>query len=194
MRFSWAAASSGPAEISLGEEFALHVLFVCTGNICRSPLAERFTAAYVAHAQVADLTSSSAGTRALIGRPMHAEAAMVLAGLGGDASEFVARQINAKIATRADLVLTMTQAHRDRVLELAPRRLNMTFTLSEASRLAAEFGAQTVADLAALRPRLDTSERPDITDPMGKSAATFAAVGSQIAELLPPIIDLFRGG
>jgi protein-tyrosine phosphatase len=86
----------------------------------------------------------------------------------------------------------MTKAHRDGVLELAPRLLRRTFTLTEAARLASEHHAQTVDDLAALRPGLATREVPDIADPIGQSTDIFAMVGAQIADLLPPILELCR--
>ena len=81
------------------------------------------------------------------------DAALVLEKLGGDASDFAARQLTSRIASDADLILTMTRAHRDTVLELAPRQLHRTFTLSEAALLASECDAQSVADLAAFRPQ-----------------------------------------
>ena len=86
----------------------------------------------------------------------------------------------------------MTRAHRDRVLELSPQQLHRTFTLNEAARLASTGNAQNVADLAALRPNLAAHELSDIPDPIGQSAEFFAMVGAQIADLLPPILELCR--
>jgi protein-tyrosine phosphatase len=86
----------------------------------------------------------------------------------------------------------MTRAHRDTVLGLAPGQLHRTFTLSEAARLASEFNAQNIADLAALRPHLAAHTLPDVPDPAGQSAEFFAMVGSQIADLLPAILELCR--
>lgn len=128
----------------------------------------------------------------MIAHPIHTEAALVLEGLGGDASGFAARQLTSKIASDADLVITMTKAHRAAVLELAPRQLHRTFTLSEAARLASDYNARNVADLAALRPQLVTHELVDIPDPIGRSRESFAMIGSQIADLLPPILELCR--
>jgi len=139
-----------------------------------------------------EFTASSAGTRAVIGHPVHPDAAIVLEELGGDASEFAARQLKPKIAAAANLIITMTGAHRDIVLETAPRQLQRTFTLTEASRLAAMDDAETLSDLAGLRPRLGTTDKPDIPDPIGRSPEVFAAVGAQIAGLLPPIMELCR--
>nr|WP_308213608.1 low molecular weight phosphatase family protein [Mycolicibacterium aurum] len=166
------------------------MLFVCTGNICRSPTAERLAAAYAAEMGLADFRSSSAGTRAVIDHPMHADAAIVLEQLGGDSSGFAARQLTPKVASDADLILTMTAAHRDRVLEMCPQKLNKTFTLGEASRLASDFNAESIADLAVLRPRLDAKQREEVLDPIGQSFDVFESVGRRVAELLPPIIKL----
>lgn len=170
----------------------MHVLFVCTGNICRSPTGERLAAAYAADHGVPNFTASSAGTRAVIGHPIHRDAAVVLEQLGGDASGFAARQLKSKIASSADLIIAMTSAHRDIILEAAPRQLSRTFTLTEAARLASMDAADTLADLAALRRHLTADEMADIPDPIGQRPEVFAAVGSRIAELLPPILELCR--
>jgi protein-tyrosine phosphatase len=128
----------------------------------------------------------------VIGHPIQHDAALVLKKLGGEASDFAARQLTSRIASDADLVLTMTRAHRDAVLELAPRQLQRTFTLGEAAWLASECNARTVADFAALRPQLAADELSDIPDPLGQGTEFFAMVGSQIADLLPPILELCR--
>ena len=170
------------------EEFPLHVLFVCTGNICRSPTAERLAAAYGAERQIENFHASSAGIRAVVGHPLHPAAIPVLVGLGGDPSNFAARQLTPSIASAADLIVTMTQAHRDAVLTLAPHRLHRTFTLTEAAQLITACGARSVADLAALRSKLAARDLSDIPDPIGLSQEFFADVGSQIAELLLPLM------
>lgn len=138
------------------------------------------------------MVASSAGTSAVVGHPIHRDAEPVLIDLGGDPSNFAARRLTAKIASNADLVLTMTTAHRDQVLELAPRLLKRTFSLPEAARLVVTLGAQTIADLANLRPLLTADDVLDIRDPIGRSPEVFAAVGAQIAELLPPVLELCR--
>ncbi|MBB5164245.1 low molecular weight phosphatase family protein [Mycobacterium sp. AZCC_0083] len=168
----------------------MKILFVCTGNICRSPTAERLAIAYGARSHLQDFTASSAGTHALTGHPMEPNAAQILEKLGGDASDFAARQLSPTIAADADLVLTMTGKHRDHVLKLVPQQLHKTFTLREAARLISECNARSVADLAAFRPRLRHHGQPDVPDPMGHDEVFFAMIGAQIADLLPPILEL----
>ena len=166
----------------------MKVLFVCTGNICRSPIAERLAVAFSAQANVHTVSFASAGTGAVIGHAMHAHAARVLESLGGDSTAFAARQLTAKIAGASDLVLTMTRAHREAALEAAPRNLHRTFTLSEAAQLASRPDVQSLADFAALRPELDPATVADIPDPIGRSIEVFAETGSAIAQLLPPVL------
>ncbi len=168
----------------------MHVLFVCTGNICRSPTAERLAAGWVSRRGVTNFTTASAGTRAVVGHPMHSKAAVVLDGLGGDASAFAARQLTPRIASQADLILTMTTAHRDSVLEIAPSALRRTFTLGEAAQLISEHGADSVSALAALRAHATDLHLSDIPDPIGQERAFFEIVGSQIAALLRPALEL----
>ncbi|WP_327173783.1 protein-tyrosine-phosphatase [Mycolicibacterium mucogenicum] len=176
--------------VRVGWEVGLRILFVCTGNICRSPTAERLSSGIAAQRGIAEFDVSSAGTRAVIGHPIHQFAAEVLIGLGGDPTNFAARQLTPRIASDADLVLTMTSAHRTAVLELAPRQLRRTFTLGEASLLASTYGARTVADLAALRLRLPEHQPVEIADPIGRDLETYEVVGEQIAALLPPVVTL----
>lgn len=173
------------------KEQILRVLFVCTGNICRSPTAERLAAAYAVEMGIKSLITSSAGTKAVVAHPMHTDAAIVLKDLGGDPTGFTARQLTPKVAVDADLILAMSQRHRDRVLELCPQKLNKTFLLHEASQLVTQHGAERIADLAELRPELDPIGRRNVADPIGLSFEVFQSIGLEIAELLPPIMSLF---
>lgn len=170
----------------------MHVLFVCTGNICRSPTAERLAVSYSAAHGIRDFTAASAGTHAVIGHPIHEHSVTVLKQLGAETANFVARQLNTKIASAADLIIAMTMEHRDAALEHAPHKLHKTFTLAEAALLATEHGARSIADLAELRPQITPHIATDILDPIGQSPEVFAQIGSQIAELLPPVLELCR--
>lgn len=168
----------------------LHVLFVCTGNICRSPTAERLAIAYASRVGVQKFEASSAGIRAVIAHSIHEQSALVLSQLGVDASNFAARQLTPRIASAADLILTMTTRHRESVLELNPRLMHRTYTLGEASSLASAFCPSTVRELAELRPMMPLHQCADVPDPIGQSPDVFAAVARQISDLLPPVLDL----
>ena len=128
----------------------------------------------------------------MIGHPMHETAAAVLKELGGDPSGFSAQQLTATVTSSADLVLTMTTEHRDRVLQLVPRLLHKIFTLPEAARLCEIFSPDSISNLATLRPHLGSAESLDIADPIGQSPDFFRTVGLQISDLLPPVLELCR--
>ncbi len=166
----------------------MRVLFVCTGNICRSPTAERLAVAFAEEGGF-ELTSSSAGTQGLSGHAMDPTAALVLTQLGGDPDGFAARRLTPTIAADADLVLTMTAAHRDAVLALAPRQMRRTFTLLEAAGLITASGAQSVTSLADARAvhHVDTL---DIGDPYRREASEYELAGEMIADALPAVLRL----
>lgn len=155
-------------------------------------MAERLAVAQGARLRIRGLKTSSAGTRAVIGNPIHPDAADVLMSLGGEASDFAARRFTPRVASDADLVLTMTRAHRDAVLELAPRLFRRTFTLTEAFWMTSDHQPIDIAHMAALRPQLRSDKLSDVQDPIGRSPEVFREVGSQIANLLPPILDTCR--
>lgn len=164
----------------------VHVLFVCTGNICRSPTAERLAVAF-AHERGLELTAGSAGTHGLTGHPMDPAAATVLHQLGGESEGFVARRITPRMAEEADLILTLTARHRDAVLALAPRKLRRTFTLLEAAALVEASGATSIDDIADARSK-HSAPALDIEDPYTKAHEIYEAVGQQIADALPIIL------
>lgn len=167
-----------------------HLVFVCTGNICRSPLAERLALAW-AEQEGAPLTAESAGTRAVVGHGMESHAARVLEDLGGTPEGFVARRLTPQIASAGDLVLTMSRSHRDRILEIAPRQLQRTFTLVEAARLLEVTGEPDPAQWSRVRDTV-AREDLDVPDPIGQPMSVFVDMGTQVAETLIPVLTAWR--
>jgi protein-tyrosine phosphatase len=177
----------------------VRVLYVCTGNVCRSPLAERFTLSELGSLAPGAVVES-AGLEAQEGAAMDPLAEGELARLGGDPAGFRSRPFTPELAESADLVLTMTRTQRTEVLESVPRGLRKTFTLLEAADLV---GYIDLGGLEHLRPalptrvlalRLDAARRhhrdspaDDIADPIDQPARVHAEVADRIAAGVRPL-------
>jgi protein-tyrosine-phosphatase len=94
-----------------------HVLFVCTGNICRSPLAASLLERALKDRGL-DVAVTSAGTGAWDGAPASEGAYLVGLERGLDLSGHRARLLSRELVEAADLILTMARHHRARVDEL----------------------------------------------------------------------------
>lgn len=95
-----------------------HVVFVCSGNTCRSPLAAAMLRALAQEAGADDLTVSSAGTSAWDGSPASEGSYLVAIERNLDLGMHRAQVLTAEMVRSADLVLTMTAAQAVRALEL----------------------------------------------------------------------------
>jgi protein-tyrosine phosphatase len=168
------------------------VLFVCIGNVCRSPLGERLLASKLPTDR---FEVASAGVGAMVGSAMTPEAAVHLESYGGTAGGFVARQLTSPIVKDSDLVLTATKAIRTRVLEDTPGALRRTFTVLEFAALL-DFvpvhgdPAVVVRTAAEERSRAALDDY-DIADPFSRgdeahlvAARSMAAAVDRIAEAL----------
>lgn len=122
------AAQGRPAPFS--------ILVVCTGNICRSPLAEQLLRARFA-ATGLDVTVRSAGTGAAAGTPMTPQAAELSMRYGGAPARHTATELTERLVADADLVLTATRDHRHAVAMLHPRAARYTYTIAQFARLLA---------------------------------------------------------
>ncbi|CAM3177791.1 protein-tyrosine phosphatase [Williamsia muralis] len=159
----------------------MKILFVCTGNICRSPVAEKLLERYNMELGLG-LHVSSAGTRALNGQPMHPESERVLDGLGIETGDFESRMLTPDIAADCDLLLGMTREHRAVARQLAPARWKRMFALRE-------LPIEPMRDAQSIRPAIDpTDPKLDIRDPIGRPAHVFDEVASDIASSIDSLV------
>ncbi|MBI3763715.1 MAG: low molecular weight protein arginine phosphatase [Chloroflexi bacterium] len=111
------------------------VLFVCTANVCRSPMAAALFSAQLARraAGVAaeEWTISSAGTWAVDGFPATAHALEAVAAKGIDLAPHRSRLLNEASLDAADLVLVMTRSHREAILAECPSAAGKVYLLSQ---------------------------------------------------------------
>ncbi len=189
-----------------GESMSFSILYVCTGNICRSPLAERLLtmrldAALGQRSSVFGVTS--AGTHGWDGSEMDPTAASQLIRLGGDPAGFTGRQLTPAFVQSADLVLTATRAHRQLVLSELPQALRRTFTMTEFAHLveSAHTGdtpvpADSPAELvawAASRRGSATLDDYDVADPYGASTRLHHDVADRISACVDQTVAALAG-
>lgn len=193
-----AEVRSGPA----------HVLFVCTGNVCRSPMAERLMLGGLEHRRVRGVDVTSAGTHALVGSPMTPPSAELVDELGGARLPHSARQITREMALDADLVVVLTRQQRSEVVTMAPGVLRRSFTLREIERLLSGIDADRLAGLPvgapdrvrALALLLLSSRGPvadpladDVVDPYGGSRSRYRRSADEIAPAVAVLVDVIAG-
>jgi len=186
---------------------------VCTGNICRSPFIERLLQHELDSrwsGPNGGIIVRSAGTSALVGSAMDAQAAAVLVAHGGDPSGFRARGLTPALIAQSDLVLTATREHRGKVALMDPKVLRRVFTFRDFAHLLAGVSglsapaAQTtsqgwvrqITEKAAasrgLRPPLEPGSA-DIVDPFRREDQVFATMAGQIVESMPDIVRTLVG-
>lgn len=154
------------------------ILFVCTANICRSPVAERIARALAPPGL--EVSFSSAGIEGLVGQPIHPPMLAMLTENGVPGDDFAARQLTDDLVREADLILTMTLEHRRSVVNEVPAALRRTFTLKEFVFLSQDEGAPALPDLIASARNGRGSGTLDLTpadleivDPFGRSQRAY---------------------
>lgn len=190
------------------------LVFVCTGNICRSPFAEVLTRHLVTERLGPVLGSwfvvSSAGVQAVVGAPMHDMTRDELSPWGLDgrpARRFRSQQLVAPMVEQADLVLGMSRRHRGVIAELAPTAMARTFGLLEFARLAEAVDPRRLpADplarafalpghVAAMRGVVTIPpEGHSVPDPMGGGAEAHHDAATLIAAAVARVVDIVVPG
>lgn len=170
--------------VSLTEPASL--LYVCTANICRSPMAERLARAELSRrfgALPAEIAVSSAGVAARDGAPMDETAARTLHVLEADPAAFVARALAAEQVTDAALVLVAEREHRAVVARLVPRAVRRCFTVREFDRYL------TTVDAAALPGEGIAARLTALVEQVNLHRGTLPPVGQDEDDLADPYLQ-----
>ncbi len=112
-------------------EVKMHVLFVCSGNTCRSPMAEGYLRHLLGKGCPGGITVSSAGTFAGEDMPPSRHSVEALKEHGIDISGHRSTGLTVELLERSDLVVAMTRSHRQHIGSLLPAALAKTRLLAD---------------------------------------------------------------
>ncbi len=148
------------------------LLMVCTGNTCRSPMAEAIMRRALQENGIQDVQVLSAGVAAFPGSIPSAEALRVMAEQGLDIGSHRSRPLDQAMMDEADLVLTMTQGQCRQVKNVYPAYQGKVATMHAWA----------------------TGQALDIDDPIGQSVAVYRQVALKMAFLAKQIAEKFKEG
>ena len=149
----------------------MHIIFVCTGNTCRSPMAEVLLREALVARGIDSVTVSSAGTGAWDGAPVSEGAYLVGLEHGLDLSDHRARLLSRDLVREADLVLAMSGHHLARVAELG--------------------GEHKVHLLGSYAGR--DAARAEVTDPFGADLTSYRTTFAELQELIGAVVNRVAG-
>ena len=156
----------GAVARSVFRDVDMRVLFVCTGNTCRSPLAEGYFRRLTRNAGISDaIEVASAGTSAMEGAPPSPQAVAAAESAGFDISSLRSAPLTPEEIERADLIVPMTVSHEAVVLSIAPGAAGKTRRLGE------------------------FADGGDIGDPFGGSLAVYQACFDGMRPALERLFD-----
>ncbi|WP_405104861.1 low molecular weight protein arginine phosphatase [Paenibacillus sp. FSL K6-1217] len=186
----------------------LHILFVCTGNTCRSPMAEGLLRK-LAKERGIHVEVRSAGVSAVPGTSISRHAAGILQDEGIQ-DRIVSSQLDGEAVAWADLILTLTGAHKRHLLQYFPDAVTKTHTLKEYVQTQESVDADireldslyaeaelnlslgTEPDAAAMQRMIEIRQRIpsfDISDPFGGSREDYELAAAEIRTALYGLLD-----
>lgn len=144
----------------------MNILFVCTGNTCRSPMAEGILRS-LADEKGLEINVKSAGIAAFDGESAAENAIKAMEEIGIDIKNHKSRILHRELVRNSNLILTMSRSHKDMILRAYPESEKKVFTLKEYAY----------------------KEEGDIIDPFGGSLKTYQDTRDEIANCIEKIIN-----
>jgi protein arginine phosphatase len=163
----------------------MHLIFVCTGNTCRSPLAEAAWRRFGAPLLEEKTTASSAGLSASPGAPIATHSAAIAREWGEDISRHRARRVSPEMAREADYFVAMTAQHA--------QALRQRFNNAKVLQLGEFDNEKNDAALTQLQ-KLFGEAPGDILDPVGGSLEAYQECAAHIRRAVEGLAQALREG
>jgi protein-tyrosine phosphatase len=165
----------------------VNIFFICTGNLCRSPMAEAMMRRALEERGCKGVNVSSAGTWAYVGNPATPDAVETARTRGADLSAHASRPIEMDELLAADVIVAMTSVHVREIAGLAPEVIDRVVLMKELR----EIKPLPVAENARVEERLNAllrGDRPprrrslDVDDPMGLPVSAYERTARELQE------------
>ncbi|OEF99844.1 hypothetical protein BHF71_01325 [Vulcanibacillus modesticaldus] len=158
----------------------MNILFVCTGNTCRSPMAAKILEKRAKDANL-DIKVKSAGIAAVEGSEASENAKIIMRDFGSD--EHKTMRVSEELLSWADLILTMTNQHKQILLIHAPQYANKIFSLKEYIVSKSESKEDITEEF---------NDYPDIVDPFGGDLEVYRQTAKEIDLAVQKMIEILK--